>query len=113
MYTTTAGATASLGAIGVVDDSSAAEGDAPTSVAGLLECRCSGTNSNTQTVPTELLWEPVDRKRWFYTYPGASGSDVRLVVPGFLFGAATASGSYTLQIDFSLVFAGAVDTGAT
>jgi hypothetical protein len=117
----TTGASSGIGQIGlgVLDDSSTAEGDAPTTVSGLLECRCSGTNMSTQTVTTEFVWMPVDKSKWYYTYTGATGSDVRFTSPGVLYaGSTVASGAgintaCEIEVDYSVVFSGAVDIGST
>lgn len=106
-------------AIGVLDDATTAEGNAPTTANSVVEMRCSGTNMGTQTVPTEIVWVPLDRTKWFSTYPGVAGSDARLTSSGVLYaGSTVASGGGTVasvdvEIDYSLVFAGAVDIGAT
>jgi len=104
--------------LAVLDDSSTAEGDAPTTATALTELRCSGTNFAIQTVPTEFVWQPVDKTKWYYTYNGASGSDVRLVAPGVLYTASTVAAgsgvatSIDVEIDYELVFSGAVDIGS-
>jgi len=105
--------------LGILDDSSTAEGDAPTTATALTELRCSGTNMSTQTVPTEFVWQPVDKSKWYYTYTGATGSDVRLASPGVLYvGSTIAPGSgvttaVDVEIDYAVVFSGAVDIGSS
>jgi hypothetical protein len=101
--------------LGILDDSSVAEGDAPTTSGGVLELRCSGSSLSNATVPTQLLWRPTDPKKWYYCYSGQSGSDPRLFNCGVLYGATPSTGSSAviLEIDFCLVFKGAVDVGSS
>jgi len=101
----------SIGAIGVLDDFTG-EGDAPTSVGGVLELRCSGTNLVATTVPTEILWKPPTQD-WKFCTVGATGSDQRLVQPATVYAASNGSSSTVCEVLFSMVFKGAVDTGAT
>jgi hypothetical protein len=101
------------GAIGVLDDSSGTEGDAPTTINSVLEMRCSALNLTAETVPTEFRWEPVDKTLWYATYPGATGSDARLVNAGVVYQSATATGVImSIEMDYELVFKGATDIGA-
>jgi len=99
-----------LCAIGFLDDASG-EGDAPTSIGGVLELRCSGINYGAVTVPTSVQWKPAD-KTWKYTTP-SSGGDPRFVNPYGLYAAATGTGVLIGSVTFSLVFKGAVDVGSS
>lgn len=99
--------------ISLLDDASIAEGDAPTTMAAMLEQRCSSSQLAGTTIPTFLDWSPTDQKKWFYTFGGSSGSDLRLTVPAILYGATSASGSINLEIDYSVTFKGAVDVLST
>jgi hypothetical protein len=98
-------------ALGALDDASGAEGDAPTSISGVQELRCSGTSMQGVTVPTEFQWSPVDKTLWYKTFAGSSGSDQRLVIPAILYSCgASGTPSFSLEIDVTCVFKGAVDT---
>jgi len=99
--------------ISLLDDASIAEGDAPTTLAAMLEQRCSSSQLAGTTIPTFLDWSPTDPKKWFYTFAGSSGSDLRLTVPAILYGATSAAGSINLEIDYSVSFKGAVDVLST
>jgi hypothetical protein len=100
--------------IGFLDDSSTGEGDGPSTVAGILEYRCSGVNFSTATTPTYLTWSPTDSSKWYYCTAGASGSDPRLSVAAILYGGVTiAGGSAAVEIDFDITFKGAVDVSST
>lgn len=105
--------TAVNSALGVLDDASGAEGDAPSSVSGVLELRCSASSLATQTVPTEFTYTQKASSFWLKTYPGASGSDPRLAVAGLLYGASSSSASVSIEVDYSITFQGAVDVGSS
>jgi hypothetical protein len=101
--------------LGILDDSSAGEGDAPGSAQSVLEMRCSALSLTGQTVPTQFTWSPLDRSKWYYCTPGASGSDVRLSIAAVLYCVASStaiSSGFTCEIDYDITFKGAVDTGA-
>jgi hypothetical protein len=98
---------------GVLDDSTG-EGDTPTSVQTLLELRTSATNF-TNDPPTVLDYKPPTNE-WYYTFVGGTGSDQRLVNAGVLYAGqqfATTNAVFTVEIDFSIVFKGAVDVGTS
>jgi len=102
------------GVLGFYDDSSTTEGQAPTTASGVLEMRCSGSNMTGETVPTEFLWTPVDPLKWYATTAGSAGSDVRLVEPAVLYSSGlvgTTTVAFDCEIDYCIVFKGAVDTG--
>jgi hypothetical protein len=101
--------------LGILDDATTAEGDGPTSVSGVLEQRCSAICFSGQTIPVEFSWRPNDPSMWYYTASGASGSDNRLISCGVLYGAAAVgvSTAATIEIDFSIVFKGAIDVSST
>jgi len=100
--------------IGLLDDASGAEGDAPTSGGGVLELRASALANPGESVPQQLVWKPVDRTKWYYTFAGASGSDPRLTIPAIMYGVANiGTGTpVVIEVDYELVFSGAVDVGA-
>jgi hypothetical protein len=99
--------------LGIVDDASGTEGDAPSSFGGVLETRCSALAFGAQTVPTYLEWRPVDKSKWYYCTSGATGSDPRLVFPAISFVASSGTGSISAEVDFNVTFKGADDTGST
>jgi hypothetical protein len=106
-------ATPVSGAVGVLDDASGAEGDAPSSLNGILEQRCSASSFSNQTTPTEFTWEPVDKRLWYKCFPGSSGSDERLVTSGVLYAATNNPGAVQMEVDFCIVFKGATDVNLT
>jgi len=95
--------------VGVQDDINVAA-TAPVSPAGVAELRCSGTAFGLQTVPTQFKWQPVDRSKWYYTFN--DGTDARLSTTGILWtSSTTTSGTLAdLEVDFCIVFQGAIDT---
>jgi hypothetical protein len=103
----------SVGVLGILDDASGAEGDAPTSASSLLEFRTSASNY-TQQQPTVVEWAPTDTRFWYKTFLGATGSDPRFVDTAVMYVAtlASAASTHIAEIDYSIVFKGAVDTGS-
>jgi len=99
--------------LGILDDASTAEGDFPTTLSALAEFRCSATKFSNETVPTEFMWTPADKLLWYYTEAGSSGSDQRLVNSGIVIGASSATCSSSIEVDYSLVFKGAIDLVST
>jgi hypothetical protein len=98
-----------VAALGFVDDVSSV--DVPTSVGGVSELRCSGTNFFAETIPTFFEWAPVDKARWYYTT--SDSSDTRFQFPANLWVAGSAACSVAIEIDYSLVYAGAADVAST
>jgi len=99
------------GAMGVYDDATGAEGGNPTTLSNVSELRASGTSLGGQTTPVFFEWKPADPSLWYYTSAGQSGSDVRLVNSGILYAiSASATGvMYGVEVDYCLVYKGAVD----
>jgi len=99
-------------ALGVYDDASTGEGQPPTTLSNVAELRASGTVLGGQTIPTFFEWKPADPNLWYYCSPSpAAGSDLRLIDSGVLYAiASTAASPLAVEIDFSLVYKGAVDT---
>lgn len=97
-------------ALGILDDFTG-EGDAPTSLGGVLELRCSGTNYGGQTIPSEILWKPPSPS-WNFITSGATGSDQRLVSPAVLYGSSVGAGGLVVEIMYTCIYKGAVDVGA-
>jgi hypothetical protein len=98
--------------LGFLDDASGAEGDAPTTTAGVLELRCSGISMVGEQIPTEFMYTQKASSFWLKTFSGASGSDPRLSVAAILFAGSVGSSVLTYELDFSITFQGAVDVGA-
>jgi len=104
----------STSVLGVVDDANTTEGDFPVNISDILELRCSGSFLAPSTVPTEFMFKPVDNNLWYKTYVGQSGSDPRLTSPGYLVASSpNASTTLVIEIDYEIVFKGAVDIGST
>jgi hypothetical protein len=103
-----------VGVLGILVDASGAEGDAPSSASGLLEFRTSATNYNQQQ-PTVVEWAPTDARFWYKTFSGATGSDPRFVDTAVIYVANlnSANSTHIAEIDYSIVFKGALDTGST
>jgi len=112
-YTTASTGTGAVGTLGILDDSLITEGDGPTTTQGVLELRTSCTNYN-QNPPTTLEYAP-PTSAWYHTYAGATGSEPRLVSCGVVYvgSIVTTTYSHTLEIDYVIVFKGAVDVGST
>jgi len=100
-------------AAGVYDEGGSSEGSGPTTIGGILELRASSLTMGGQTVPSIFEWTPSDRAQWMFTSAGAAGSDSRLVNSGVLYAASTAASSVSFEIDYCLVFKGAIDTGSS
>jgi len=101
--------------LGVSDDSTE-NIVVPQNTSDVLELRSSASYLQNQTIPSEFVWMPVDRTKWYYTQPGSTGSDSRLSQNAELyvgaFGSATTGVNISIEIDFSVVFCGAVDNGS-
>jgi hypothetical protein len=111
----TVSSTLNLVTFGILDDSSGAEGDGPTTYQGVAELRTSCVVPLSQGVFTRI-WKPADPKMWYKTYAGASGSDPRLVYPGEVYiGYPSFTGTeiVDIEVDYSIAFKGAVDIAST
>jgi hypothetical protein len=106
------GANASSGvALGIFDDTTATS-NVPANASGVLELRCSASFLQGATENSHLYYLPVDKTKWYYTGTGPGASDPRLVIPGTLFGGSiSGSPSVAVEIDYTMVFAGADDAG--
>lgn len=95
---------------GVMDDASGGEGDAPTSLYGVAQLRTAMVIPAAVQTPQVRTWKPADSKAWYYTYAGPF--DPRLVYAGLVYigGAAT---TVDIEIDFTISFKGAIDTGTS
>jgi len=101
--------------LGFQDDASGAEGDGPSSTAGLLEYRCSAVTFVNQTIPQELSYQPASRN-WYFCTPGATGSDPRLSISAILWASSLnviAGVNAQVELDYSITFKGAVDVGSS
>lgn len=98
---------------GILDDPSSQV--VPTTGSDVLELRSSALALPAQTVPSNILYTPVDKTKWYYIGGTGTSPDPRLTVPGFLYGYANSATavSSAVEIDFSLVFAGASDNGVS
>jgi len=99
-------------ALGFYDDATSGEGQAPSDVNGILEMRCSSSFMTPTTIPQEFAYRPVDSKLWYATQSGSTGSDQRLVAPFDLYVAGVPGGSAIIEIDYVIVFKGAVDSSS-
>jgi hypothetical protein len=98
--------------LGILDDATSTEGDAPTTAAGVLELRCSRVQYSGQTLPSEFEFTPVDKNLWYKCSTATSVTDPRLVYPGILYAAVdTGVGFVSIEANYHLVFKGASDTG--
>lgn len=102
------GTTNVFSSLGVLDDSGSG-GLAPTNTAETAELRSSSTVVGNTTVPTQFTWIPVDRKEWYFCPTEGSSGDPRLQVPGVLYASAPSATTVAYEIDYSIVFAGAID----
>jgi hypothetical protein len=94
-------------AVGVQDDV-LITGLAPTTTQGIAELRCSSTAFANQTVPSEFEWEPLDKKRWYYTQ--TTSAEPRTATYGSMFYSSSApNGNLSVEIDYVFVFAGATN----
>jgi len=94
--------------MGILDDV-AASGEPPTSVSGLLEYRCSATTFTGETVPVSFEWRPSDKQQWNFVDASA---DNRFQIPATLYAASTVAGAFSYEIDYSITYKGAYDSGA-
>lgn len=110
LSTPTGGGSGSLTALGVIDDTNVSGvTDAPTTVGGVAELRCSGTVFAFQSVPTVFEWSPADKNFWYYC--SADSADTRLSNSGNVYIASTATSAADIEVDYCIVFKGAIDVG--
>jgi hypothetical protein len=101
-------------AIGVSDDDGAEGGSvpAPTTAQEIVELRCSIANFS-QVNPSEFVWTPVDKSRWYYTQQGGSSADNRFVIPGTLFvSSSTAGFVVNCLVYYTIEFEGGFDNSS-
>lgn len=104
------GANGSISAMGVLDDSSGGEGDAPVNYQDVTELRCSATSFGGQTVPVQFRYSPTNKTLWYKTYNGSG--DPRFVSPGVLYvstNTGTGTNQFAYELDVTIVYKGAVD----
>jgi hypothetical protein len=95
--------------LGILDDV-AATGEPPTTASGLLEYRSSALTFAGETVPVSFDWTPSDKEQWNFC---AASTDNRFQIPATLYGATTAAGTAQIEVDFSITFKGALDSGSS
>lgn len=100
--TLAAGASASA-ALGIIDDASAG---IPVNLSDVVEQRCSSIFLAGSTTPSTVYYTPIDKKIWYKT---SRSGDVREYLPGRVFVGTTDGVSVTVEVDYSFVFAGALD----
>jgi len=100
------------GVVGILDDASNTEGDAPTTVSSILELRSSASVLG-QTIPQEFVWSQLDRTMWYACSGGSSVQDPRFLFPGVIYIGSTSASSpnIVMEIDYTIVFKGASDIG--
>jgi len=115
MYNATSAGSIQPLAVGIQDDYSG-EASPPTNFAGVVALRSSctviGGLSTAGAISPEqyIFWKPLDPKRWYYTQQGTGATNVdgRLEVPANIYAVTNvAAGTVFIEIDYSIVFAGA------
>jgi len=96
-------------AIGFLDDPSGSSGF-PTTLSDVLELRSSALYLNGQTMPSNILYSPIDKMKWYST---TQTGDAREYFASTLVAASSGSVGVSAEIDFSIVFAGAGDSGTS
>jgi hypothetical protein len=100
--------TVNLG-MGILDDTQGS-GDTPTNLSDVLQLRCSALLGDGMTIPTELVWNPVDPNKWYYTLAESSSSDSRFFVPCTIYWFPNGAMNIATQIYFTFEFEGATST---
>jgi len=103
--------TAAIAALGVLDDVNTSS-VLPTNYQAITELRCSATQFEGVTVEKTLTWSPIDKSKWYYTTADTVG-DPRFSVPAVIYCAASATVSISIEVDYTIVFQGAADTGSS
>jgi hypothetical protein len=109
--------------LGFLDDTTTST-DLPTSTTGVLNLRCSSSFATVgsglfSAVSTynEYEWRPIRTRgalEWYFTTLEGSSSDPRLEVPCSLwFASSVANVACTLEVDYDIVYDGAVDTASS
>ena len=100
-------------ALGIKDDVTIS-GDEPTSVQDVLQYRCSKADFGPQTVPSLLEFKPLETNKWFYIVRNEGSGQDRFTSQGCLYAATGSTGntSYQIEVNYTLVFAGAGNPGS-
>jgi hypothetical protein len=93
-------------ALGFQDDISITAAN-PANFQDVSELRCSATSFAAETVPTYFEWTPVDKNLWYYTTNDLTES--RLSTSAVLWAAGTPAATADIELDYTLVFQGAID----
>jgi len=97
-----------LTTVGIVDDTVTAT--TPSSISAIAELRNSAVFFGGSTTPITFNWEPVDKSLWRYT---TSGIDPRLTQTAFLVVGSNGTTTAQFEVDFCIVFKGAIDVGTS
>jgi len=104
--------TVALGAfaLGIEDDVGLNTSETPVSVSGICALRCSCLFGGGQTLPTELVWNPIDPDKWYYTQIGSTEntSDSRLRIPATIYFNVSTGSTVTFQVFYTMEFEGAI-----
>jgi len=93
-------------AFGFVDDPNSG---IPSTVVGITELRCAGTNFiQSQSMPTEIMWKPIDPQKWYYVAPQTTTD--RFSVTGLIVSGSTNTAQINIELDMCFVFEGATAT---
>jgi len=103
VVSTTAAGASGTAAVGIVDDASAG---GPVNLSDVLEQRCSALYLAGSANPSTVYYTPIDKKIWYKT---SRTGDQREYIPGRVFASTTPNVLGTVEIDYSFVFAGALD----
>jgi len=97
-------------ALGIEDDVGLNVAETPVSVSGICALRCSCLFGGGQTLPTELMWNPVDPNRWFYTQNASSedATESRFRIPATIYFNVTTGSTVTFQVFYTIEFEGAI-----
>lgn len=91
--------------VGVFDDDGATAPSPPTTVAQITQLRCSRLAGGNQTVPTDFVWAPIDKSKWYYCQSESSG-DPRLLVQASIFTATAPTDVLSMQVFYNIEFEG-------
>jgi len=103
--TTSSGAAFGPFGFGVLDDVGVTA-DTPATLAGIAQLRCNVQYGYGVTVPTELVWNPVDPRKWYYVDTESSG-DPRLQIPCELVYNVSTGAIVAFQVFYTFEFEGA------
>lgn len=93
--------------VGIFDDDGATSPSPPTTVAQITQLRCSRLVGANQTVPTDFVWVPIDKSKWYYCQAESTG-DPRLIVQASIFTFTAPTDVLSMQVFYSIEFEGSV-----